>query len=90
MDFHVHLHKQKLDPKCWRIGMKELIVFHIFQLHPKILIERLSGRWTCPSCGFVYHEKFNPPSEILEFVIKIGSNLYQREDEKSETVKTKN
>ena len=27
----------------------------------EVLIERLSGRWTCPTCGSVYHEKFNPP-----------------------------
>jgi len=27
----------------------------------EVLIERLSGRWSCPTCGFVYHEKFNTP-----------------------------
>src|SRR5512138_3027598 len=27
----------------------------------EVLIERLGGRWTCPACGKVYHEKFNPP-----------------------------
>ena len=27
----------------------------------EVLIERLGGRWTCPTCGHVYHEKYNPP-----------------------------
>lgn len=53
---------------------------------PQILIERLSGRWTCPTCGYIYHEKYNPPQKpgICD---KDGSVLYQRDDDKSETVK---
>ena len=52
----------------------------------EVLIERLSGRWTCPTCGYVYHEKFNPPIEpgICD---KDHSKLYQRADDKEETVK---
>ncbi len=51
-----------------------------------ILIDRLSGRWTCPVCGFVYHEKFNAPV-IPGICDKDGAVLYQRDDDKSETVK---
>jgi adenylate kinase len=50
------------------------------------LIERLSGRWTCPTCGFVYHEKFNPP-KVEGICDKDQSELYQRVDDKAETVK---
>lgn len=52
----------------------------------EVLIERLSGRWTCPKCGYVYHEKFNPPKEpgICD---KDQSQLYQRADDQVETVK---
>lgn len=52
----------------------------------EVLIERLSGRWSCPTCGFVYHEKFNPPINpgICD---KDQSDLYQRTDDKVETVK---
>ncbi len=52
----------------------------------EVLIERLSGRWSCPTCGFVYHEKFNPPIKpgICD---KDQSELYQRADDKVETVK---
>jgi adenylate kinase len=28
-----------------------------------ILIDRISGRWTCRANGHVYHEKFSPPKE---------------------------
>ena len=27
----------------------------------EVLLDRLSGRWTCRKCGHVYHEKFSPP-----------------------------
>jgi len=50
-----------------------------------ILIERLSGRWTCQANGHVYHEPNHPPKikGICDFD---GSGLYQRDDDKSDTV----
>jgi len=51
-----------------------------------ILIERLTGRWTCRATGHIFHEKFNPP--LKPGVCDLdGSELYQREDDKAETVK---
>jgi adenylate kinase len=49
------------------------------------LLERLSGRWTCKTQGHVFHEKHNPPQRngVCDFD---GSQLYQREDDKAETV----
>ncbi len=52
---------------------------------PKILIERLSGRWTCKAQGHIYNEKFNPPKVAGKCDID-GSELYQRDDDKAETV----
>jgi adenylate kinase len=49
------------------------------------LIERLSGRWTCKAEGHVYHPKFKPP-QVEGFCDVDGSELYQREDDKRETV----
>jgi adenylate kinase len=54
----------------------------------EILIERLAGRWTCPVCGRVYHEKFNPPKQAGLCDVD-GAELYQREDDKAETVKNR-
>ena len=48
------------------------------------LIERLCGRWMCPN-GHVFHVKFNPPKTTGVCDI-CGSALYQRDDDKIETV----
>jgi adenylate kinase len=50
-----------------------------------VLIERISGRWTCRANGHVYHEKFSPPKEAGKCDID-GSEIYQRDDDKIETV----
>ncbi len=51
----------------------------------EVLVERLSGRWMSPS-GRVYHEKYNPPT--VKWIDDVdGSQLYQREDDKPETVR---
>jgi adenylate kinase len=51
----------------------------------EVLIERLGGRWTCRAEGHVFHEKFNPPKKA-GFCDFDGSELYQRDDDKPETV----
>lgn len=52
----------------------------------EVLVDRLSGRWTCQAHGHVYHEKHNPPKAPGVCDID-SSSLYQREDDKPETVK---
>ena len=51
-----------------------------------VLIERLGGRWTCRANGHIFNEKSNPPKndQVCDFD---GSELYQRDDDKEETVK---
>ncbi len=51
----------------------------------QVLIERTGGRWSCRAQGHVYHEKFNPPKEAGVCDVD-GSVLYQRDDDKKETV----
>lgn len=54
----------------------------------ELLIERLGGRWTCKSAGHVFHQKYNPPR--MPGVCDLdGSELYQRDDDKPETVKNR-
>ena len=52
----------------------------------EVLVTRLSGRWTCRANGHIFHATFNPPKEhgICDLD---GSELYQRDDDKIETVK---
>ena len=50
------------------------------------LIERLGGRWTCKAQGHIFHEEHNP-SKKPGICDLDGSQLYQRDDDKAETVK---
>lgn len=49
------------------------------------VIRRLSGRWTCRGCGKIWHETFDPPTHdgVCD---RCGGELYQRDDDKAETV----
>jgi adenylate kinase len=53
-----------------------------------VLIERLAGRWTCRQAGHIFHQKYNPPRQAGICDID-GSELYQRDDDKTETVKNR-
>ncbi len=52
------------------------------------LMERLTGRRICPTCGATYHIVYNPPKEEGK-CDKDGSELIQREDDQEETVKNR-
>jgi len=49
------------------------------------LVERLTGRRVCRSCGATYHLKFNPP-KVMGVCDSCGGELYQRDDDKEDTV----
>lgn len=49
------------------------------------LMERLAGRWFCPTCQTAYHIKYNPP-KVAGKCDKDGSALIQRPDDRPETV----
>lgn len=52
---------------------------------PDVLVARASGRWTCRGQGHIYHALFNPP-KVAGLCDVDGSELYQRDDDKAETV----
>ncbi|GAB3795721.1 adenylate kinase [Virgibacillus kimchii] len=52
------------------------------------LVERLTGRRICPTCGATYHVKYNPPKTEGK-CDHDGSELIQRDDDKAETVKNR-
>jgi adenylate kinase len=53
-----------------------------------ILMERLTGRRICKSCGSTYHLVFNPPAKdgVCD---RCGGELYQRADDNAETVENR-
>jgi adenylate kinase len=54
----------------------------------ELLMERLTGRRICKSCGSTYHLVFNPPA-IEGVCDKCNGELYQRADDNEETVQNR-
>jgi adenylate kinase len=54
----------------------------------KELVRRLSGRRVCRKCGASYHVIFNPPVNI-GMCDKCGSEIYQRDDDKEDTIEAR-
>jgi adenylate kinase len=50
------------------------------------VIRRLSGRRTCRNCGHIWHVDFDPP-KVEGICDDCGGQLFQRDDDKSETVR---
>ena len=49
------------------------------------LVARLSGRWMCRNCGAIYNVSTGKPEKCE----RCGGELYQREDDKPETVRSR-
>ena len=52
------------------------------------LIRRMSGRWVCRAAGHPYHELFSPP-HVAGICDLDGSELYQRSDDRPETIRAR-
>jgi adenylate kinase len=50
------------------------------------LLKRLTGRWICRKCQTPYHEVNSPP-KVPGVCDKCGGELYQRSDDKEETIR---
>ncbi len=73
-----------LDEMLKKLGSKLDLVFY-FAVSKESVVLRLSGRRICSTCGANYHVKYVPSSKdgICD---KCGGKLYQRADDKLETV----
>ncbi len=78
-----HALERMLDRRGWAID-------HVIsiEIEREELIRRLMGRRTCGRCGAMYHALFNPPKKdgICD---QCGGSLYQREDDKEETIRSR-
>lgn len=52
----------------------------------EFILERMTGRRVCPSCGASYHIKFNPPADNKHCDL-CGTEVVQRKDDTESTVK---
>lgn len=63
---------------------------HVINIHvpDDVVVRRLTARRTCRSCGANYHLEFNPPRREGK-CDACGGDLYQRDDDREETVRTR-
>ncbi|GAA4065112.1 MAG TPA: adenylate kinase [Bacilli bacterium] len=75
---------EALDQLLAELNMPIDYVIHIDVPKDKLL-DRLTGRRVCPTCGATYHVIYNPP-KVAEKCDVDGTTLDQREDDQPETV----
>lgn len=78
---------EELDKMLQELGRKIDSVLYI-EVDQHSLLERLTGRRICKNCGATYHNIYNP-SKKDKVCDKCGGELYQRDDDKEETVTTR-
>ncbi|HEY0222261.1 adenylate kinase [Lactovum miscens] len=76
------------DEMFAELGLNLDAVINI-EVDPSILVDRISGRFICCTCGATYHKLNKLPK--VEGVCDIcgGHEFYQRDDDKPETVETR-
>ena len=79
---------QALDAMLAAKGLKLDYVIEI-AVDEAALIDRISGRFSCASCGASYHERYNRPKRegVCDFCG--GTKLVHRADDRPETVKAR-
>jgi adenylate kinase len=58
----------------------------VIEVPDDYLVKRLTGRRTCKGCNYMHHIEFDPPKKA-GVCDKCGSELYQRDDDKEETIR---
>ncbi|PLS32721.1 adenylate kinase [Carnobacterium maltaromaticum] len=79
---------EALEQILTELGKKIDAVINI-HVDKDILMERLTGRIICRTCGATYHKVFNPPTVAGTCDRCGGHDFYQREDDKPETVENR-
>jgi len=67
---------------------KELDAVVSLQVEVDALVDRLTGRRACRQCSRGYHVRFDPPAAD-SVCDSCGGELYQREDDKEETIRNR-
>lgn len=58
----------------------------LIKVPDNLILDRMTGRRVCPSCGASYHTKYNPPKTDGKCDL-CGHEITQRDDDKEETVR---
>jgi len=81
------LQAEALDRALTERGMRVDRAINI-EVPAEDLVRRLAGRWTCRAAGHIYHEVSNPP-RVAGVCDIDGSALYQRDDDRVETIRAR-
>ena len=76
---------EALQPILTKMGKSIDHVINI-EVDTEELVRRLTGRRTCKNCGAMFHILFHPP-KVEGNCDLCGGPLYQREDDKEETIR---
>ncbi len=76
---------RRLDESLNKLGSAIDLVIN-FETSESTIVERLSGRRICRKCGANYHIENIPPRKV-GICDRCGGRLYQRTDDKPETIK---
>ncbi len=78
---------EALDSTLEKLG--KIIDFAIgIEVPKRELVRRLGGRRVCRKCAATYHTIFNQPAN-MDACDKCGSELYQRDDDKEDTIEAR-
>lgn len=72
-----------LDELLASMGRRVLVAVHVV-VSEDVLLQRLAGRWTCASCGALYHRLFSP-EKVRGVCDACSGTLGQRSDDTPET-----
>ncbi len=75
---------QKLDETLENDGLNMDLVINLV-CNDKTVLSRLTGRRVCRNCGAIYHVE-NMPSKQSGICDECGGELYQRDDDKADTI----
>ena len=74
-------------PQAEKLAQKGVLLTAViyFKTSKKMILMRLTGRWSCRKCGQVYHVK-NLPPKVKGVCDLCKGELYQRDDDKVGTI----
>ena len=78
---------EALEDLLAKAGVNLTAVFN-YELPIDQIVSRLAGRRTCSNCKAVYHVSTKPP-QVSDVCDHCGGKLYQREDDRPETIRVR-
>jgi adenylate kinase len=76
---------EALDELLSRMGL-QLDAVVLLEVADEVVVQRLSGRRVCRSCGAIYHVSFHPSSKG-DLCEACGGDLYQRDDDREDVIR---